>query len=291
MKKLLKQFIPPIVFAIKNKILNPKIIQEKQNVENELKIYKKYSDALNDCEVSAYQSNDLVSVVFKKTKIYQKELQLAEYVDFAPTTINSLTSVLFANLSKKTEIINIIDFGGTCGVHYYQIRKCLDKNIKLNYCVVETSAMVDKAKSISNDELTFTNNLENAIKKYDNSIDLLHTSGTLQYTDKPYKYLENIFKCNAKYILFNRMSMTTGDYDVISVQSSMLSHNGIGKLPNGFTDRIVKYPHTNIRKNIFDKMLKEKYEIVYYFNETSGIHHVNNEPIIGFGLLCKLRDK
>ncbi|MFN8115499.1 MAG: methyltransferase, TIGR04325 family [Bacteroidia bacterium] len=277
MKEFIKLFVPPFLTKIKSIVLN----------KDEQKYYNSYQDALKDSDIESYYSDDLINVIFEKTKIYKKELQLKAHQSFNSSEVNLLTAILLVYKFKKSETINVIDFGGACGSHYYQVRECLEKNIKLKYCVVETSAMVRKAKVLSSDELSFNENLENTAYSYNSDIDLIHTSGTLQSIDEPYKYLEKIFNCNATYILFNRLTMTTGNRDLITVQTSKLSSNGIGSLPDGFKDRLVKYPHINIRKSKFDSMLSEKYEIVYCFNETSGIIHSNKEFILGFGLLCK----
>jgi len=280
-KELIKMFVPPITISFINKLMNV-------NNDN-AKVYKSYSEALKDSDRLPYQSDDLVNLVFKKTNNFINNLRTSDYADLSPTTINLLTAVLLTILLKKSETVIVVDFGGACGALYFQIRKILDKKYKLNYCVVELPRTVTIAKANENEELFFTDNLADAISRCNGAIDLLHVSSVIQYLDEPYKYLQQLLDCKAQLLLFNRMCMTLGDHDIISVQKTRFHNHGIGSAVDEFPDRIVKSPHTNIQKSIFDSLLKEKYEIVYFFNDNSSLHKVGDEPIIGFGLLCKYK--
>ncbi len=83
--------------------------------------------------------------------------------------------------------MNVVDFGGACGAHYFHLKKLINK--KFNWTVVETPAMVAMAKSLETDELKFTADLEQALK---GKVDLIHTSGALQCVDDPMKYLRQL---------------------------------------------------------------------------------------------------
>ena len=101
--------------------------------------------------------------------------------------------------------------------------------------------MLRFVKELETRELYFFDNIGDTIKSLGN-INLIHTSGTLQCLNNLQKYLSNILNCNAKWLLFNRLGLNARNKDVVTIHSSMLSWNGIGELPNGFTDRIIKYP-------------------------------------------------
>jgi len=154
--------------------------------------------------------------------------------------------------------------------------------------VVETPTMVKYAKELETDELSFYDNFAEAIKKL-NNVDLLHTSGTLQCVDNPQKYLSEILNCNAQWILFNKLGLNKLDRDVITIHSSKLSWNGIGNLPEGYTDRWVKYPFNFPAESKFLAAVEKKYSLVARFNDLSGMYAVDGEEIVGYGLLCKLK--
>ncbi|MEK7818980.1 MAG: hypothetical protein AAB255_04210 [Bacteroidota bacterium] len=146
--------------------------------------------------------------------------------------------------------------------------------------------MVKFAKELETDELSFFDNFDDARDKL-GTIDLLHTSGTLQYVDNPTKYLSEVLNCNAKWLLFNRLGMNRSNRDVLTIQSSMLSSNGIGELPEGYTDRLIKYPFTFLSETKLINQIQEKYLLVAKFDDKSGIYEVKGEDIVGYGLLCK----
>lgn len=250
-----------------------------------LQTYKNYQEALKNATKSSYQDQDLVEVVFEKTKLFQQnQLQNGvSAIDFK--TANLLLSIL----SLQKEQINVIDFGGACGSHYFEVRKLLPANISLKWIVVETSAMAAKAQALANHELFFSDNLKEATRQL-KEIDLFHTSGTLQCVDDPLLYLEEIIATRAKYLLFNRMGFTLRDEPITLLHESYLSEHGIGKLPvSPVNNKIIEFPYTYLSKKDFDSVINTSdYKVIIEFNDDSGISPIQNEPIIGKGFLFKL---
>src|SRR5262249_51779611 len=95
-------------------------------------------------------------------------------------------------------------------------------------------------------------------------------------------------KSRALHLFFNRLAFTAKGNDIISVHRSMLSANGIGPLPAGFVDHEVAYPYVVLARSKFDSFLGP-YETVVEFDDRSGISPINGEPIVGGGLLMRLR--
>lgn len=186
----------------------------------------------------------------------------------------------------ESKIINVLDFGGACGAHYFHIRSLIDKKIKINWIVVETETMVNYAKELETDELKFKKTISEALNE-SGRIDLLHTSGTLQCVNDPHKYLLELLKVNAKWLLFNRLGLNEIDRDVVTIHRSKLSWNGIGPLPKGYTDRWIKYPFVFMSEKKFNNELQKKYFIIAKFVDKSGMYDVAGEKIVGYGLLCK----
>lgn len=197
-----------------------------------------------------------------------------------------IASVLLAKNNKET--IHVLDFGGACGAHYFETRKGLPDDINLKWIVVETPTMVKYASNISSNELSFSVNLEDATSKL-GKIDLIYTSGTIQCVDKPYDYLNKLISINTDYILFNRLGLNTGNYDVIVTHESLLSWNGVGPLPVQFKDRWIKYPFQFIQRQKFEDIMNSNYFVLFEFEERSGVFPVNKEKLEGKGVLYKRR--
>jgi putative methyltransferase (TIGR04325 family) len=97
--------------------------------------------------------------------------------------------------------LNVIDFGGAAGAHYFTIRALLPSEYQLRWVVVETPAMAaGGAKHLANDELSFTAKLQEAEAKLGH-IDLLHSSGTLQCLPDPIEQLRSMMLLPADHIL------------------------------------------------------------------------------------------
>jgi len=269
------------------KILSLSLLQHLETKTISIKKFKSYKEALKHCSTNSYQDNELVEVVLEKTKRFKKQLE-TDYIPFWETSGYSLLSLINPIIENGFQKLNILDFGGACGAHYFHTRMFLNPKIKINWIVVETPAMVIAGKELENEELNFCDNIDEAIKKL-GQIDLLHTSGTLQCVDEPYKYLDKILNSGSRWLLFNRLGLNQADDDVIVIHHSKLSWNGIGDLPEGYKDKRISYPFTFISESKFLNKLNEKYNIFAKFSENSGIKQVKSAKLVGYGLLCKIK--
>jgi putative methyltransferase (TIGR04325 family) len=252
------------------------------------KIYGSYSEAVAECSKDGYENDKIVQVVVEKTLRYQKDLfqNKRSPIELNPTAAYSVAAILASLRSNK---ITVIDFGGAAGAHYFLLRSLIPQQYTINWLVVETPAMVAAAQPVlANQELNFTSDLKFVAKSM-KQIDLLHTSGTLQCVNNPYTYLKKLLSLRAKYILFNRLALTQGNHDVICIHKSQLSWNGPGKMPSKFRDTEVRYPFIFPQESVFMKMLSKNYKPIVTFTDESGIFAINNEPIIGKGILAKLK--
>jgi putative methyltransferase (TIGR04325 family) len=82
-------------------------------------------------------------------------------------------------------VSTVLDFGGAFGVHYKEA--CLHSK-NLRWAVLETPAMVRKASEIETDQLRFFSSISDAASWLE-SIDLMHSSGALQYVPDPERTL------------------------------------------------------------------------------------------------------
>ncbi len=262
----LKDFVPPIIVKMLKRY----------------KRYNSYAEALKICQKDGYQNNDLCEVIAEKTKNYLNELKNKPFI-LNPTNVFLLAAINQYITVLSTESINILDFGGACGFHYFEIRRFIPEKIKLRWYVVETSQMVLSAKEhkLENSELFFIDSLENI----NTPIDFLHSSCALQYVPDPYDCLLKLINVNALWVFFNRMMFNEKDREIIILQKSKLSGNGPGPLPKDYKDRTIYYPHTTISFKKFNNIMSEKYNLEWIFEEKTGCFDISAEKIIGRGLL------
>jgi putative methyltransferase (TIGR04325 family) len=252
------------------------------------RVYSSYAEALADCTVDGYENNAIVDVVVEKTVRYRNELLASKApLQIDATSAYTVCSIL-ASIGSSRQI-KVLDFGGAAGAHYFLVRSILPSSFELSWIVVETPAMVEKAEALlSNEELHFSDNLDHAANQL-GRIDLLHTSGALQCVDSPYEYLRTLVGLSAEFIALNRLGLTRGGHDVITVHQSWLSWNGPGPLPEDFVDAKVAYPFVFMRETTLMNVVQENYRALACFEDASGIFPVNNEPILGMSLLMRRR--
>jgi len=277
----IKDFIPPIILKAGNKILSKKkdngIIEE---------VYDSYQSAQTKCVTGDYQNVELCNMIADKTILFRDSLIQQ------PNTLNATNVFLLAainniRINDSLKSMTILDFGGACGAHFFEIRKFLPETFQLKWIVVETPQMVLSAKSkkIETKELAFVDSLDNLP-----TIDFIYSSCALHYTSKPYEFLENLLKIGVNSILFNRMMFNENDKDLITIQKSSLSKNGPGPMPKKYTDKIMSYPLTTFSFIKFNSIVLKKYKLTWVFNEGTGSYEIGNEPIIGRGLFYTLTD-
>lgn len=248
--------------------------------------YATYTEALAACSKDGYENQEVVEVVTLKTLRYRNELNQTE----KPTSVNTTNAYslvgLLLSVGRENQI-NVLDFGGAAGAHYFLARSILPKSTKLNWVVVETPAMAERAGALlENNELHFTADLNEA-RDWLIQVDLLHTSGTMQCVPDPYEQLQQLINIKAEYMLLNRLGLTQGDHDVVTIHKSQLSWNGPGPLPAGIRDGEASYPFTFAQELAIRDMLNKYYEEIAIFEDKSGIFPVGDEPIVGMGILAK----
>ena len=249
------------------------------------KLFSSYREAMGACSTRGYENADIVDVVVEKTKRYRDSiLETTTSVQCGASTAYSLCSVL---ASFQSSGVHVLDFGGAAGAHYFLARSVLPSTCKLKWLVVETPAMAEAAeKHLANDELHFLSNLSEAAITL-GRIDLVHTSGALQYVENPCAQLEKLVDLGAGRILLNRLGLTRGQKEVVTVQESRLSGNGPGPMPEGMSDRKVRYPYVLPRECSFMEILTRKYRVALVFDDQSGFFPVRSESIVGMSLLAE----
>jgi putative methyltransferase (TIGR04325 family) len=249
--------------------------------------YASYADALDACHSAAYEDAQLVDVVFRKTLTYRDRLASGSPVLWDGSAVQTLLAVAHASTRSPTTV-HVIDFGGACGAHYFAARTFFrDRTaVRLRWCVVETPAMADRARVLQDEELRFVTSLSEARQECGDA-DLMHSAAALQCVRDPARQLEDLVEFGSRFLMLNRVGVTRGDHDVVTVHRSRLRDNGPGPLPDDISDRECRYPYTFIRDRQFMAILKRKYRVVLEFDDSSGIYAVGTEPIVGGAYLAE----
>ena len=186
LKTFIKLLIPPLITKLFNH--SPK----KQTQPT----YSSFQAALSSA--GSYEEDVLIKVIVAKTIKFIADYEPRQIISFDnlsnSRTVRTLLAVI-SGINKNKNQINILDFGGSAGVHYFTARQLLNSNIKLNWVIVETKSMVDeaKAKGLENEELKFFKSIEEA-KHFCKTYDVIYSNYALGYTPDPIEYLSQLLK-------------------------------------------------------------------------------------------------
>lgn len=234
-----RDFIPPIV---SRRLFAPAPAPTR---------YATYLDALRHCPEQGYGNSDIARVVLEKTRRFRDALQKRSERGVLLSTPSDFSVGMLYWLATLAPDIRVLDFGGACGTHYFIARALLPPSCQLRWVVVETPTTVTAASELTDEELSFSSSVQDAAATL-KSVDLVYSSGALQYLKQPDVGLRALVSVGARHILFNRLALTKGDYDVIVVQQSPLSWHGPGEFPAiGIRDRMVDCPVRSSRSRRF----------------------------------------
>lgn len=170
--------------------------------------------------LEGYDQPELVDVIFRKTAAYDTHRDWPEIAGAS----------------------TVLDFGGGCGLHYKQAR-----SPTVRWAVVESPAMVERAKELSTKRLQFFTSISTAAS-WLGQIEVIHSDGALQYTPDPADTLKQLCELKAERMLWYRLLFSSNPSR--EVQSSYLGDNGPGSLPR-LREKIVLYDRTSISERAF----------------------------------------
>jgi putative methyltransferase (TIGR04325 family) len=248
--------------------------------------YATYEEALLACKNNNYLSEELVRVVIEKNVLYRKRLKFNPI--FQQSVLSILAGICPALSGKR---LNVIDFGGGGGNHYSVVNTILSPKYPIKWHVIETKPMCEKAQKLTNKNLRFFNEIDDAANEI-GDIDLVITSSALQYCNDPLFYLQQLINLNAPYLFISRTPFIASNFPkkIIAIQSSYLASNGPGPLPSKYKNKTVLYPITYVSKNLVEKIIGQKYMIRFQLEETNENFQFNNISISMTGYFCALRN-
>lgn len=256
--------------------------ENQKSVVNQ--IYENYGDALSVCNGLGYSMQELTDVVVKKNLAIRESLNKNHFLSSEAT--RTLMSIGFALNARS---IRVLDFGGGGGYHYTLARHALGDTCKIKWNIVETESMCQSGKAMADESLKFFNTISSAQEDL-GCVDLLLSSSALQYCPDPIAYLKELLAVSAKYIYITRTPFFPGKQTLVSVQSSLLSHNGPGPLPPGYCDQEILYPITFVPLEKVEALIQEKYTIRFKVLEDSANLFIDKQPVNAYyGFFCELK--
>ena len=265
MRKILRLFLPPIL---------PLMISRFKRILIHTVTFFSYE--------SGYQDDELVRVVVEKNLINRKLISVKKVLDLA-----SLRFIAGFGIGGFEANLKVLDFGGGGGYHH-DIFELVHRGRNHEWCVVETPLMVQGATTLETDCLHFRSEIA-AAQELLGDVDVVFSSGALQYTSDPLHYLQKLIDVDAQYLFITRTVLNEGDKRMTFMQDARLSANGPGPLPKGFKDKTVSFPIVVERKNEVERLLKEKYEIRFEIWEERAVHDFQGIPVNQYGYFCQRR--
>ncbi len=249
MKKVIKQFIPPIVLSSCYKT-----ISEKYGFFGD---YSSWDSVKKEC--SGYDSEAILSAVKNsclkvknKEAIYERDSVLFDKIEYSWAMLASLMYCA----TKLNGDLRVCDFGGSLGSSYFQNRKFLDRLDRVSWSIVEQKNFVDIGRAEFEDErLRFFYDIDEcvSIKKPN----VLLFSSVLQYIKNPYGLLGQILKYNFDFIIIDRTPFAKKD-----IIKKQVVPPSIYK---------ASYPCWFFQKDKFVKYFKNKsYNIIEEFESLDG---------------------
>jgi putative methyltransferase (TIGR04325 family) len=239
-------------------------------------IFPTYEDALRACD-GGYNDSEIADVIAFKTAQPVDSRQL-----LPEQAVNSVLAVGFAAAECPNRPLNVLDFGGGCGVHYFRVAAAM--SIALRWAIVETPTMAERAAKLSQGRFGTFTEIE-AAGRHLGKIDLVHASGAIPYVPDPIATLKELAELRPRFILLARFPCW-GGRTMVSVQTSFLAENGIGPMPPHIKDRRIKFPVTFTYLDDVIRALSG-YDIVVAMDSPSGSYDFRGQTIPGRSFLFR----
>ena len=202
-----------------------------------------------DTDIILNKVRDALLKVKNGEAVYERDSVLFDEVHYSWPLLTALLWVA----SRGGNRLNLIDFGGSLGSTYYQNLQFLNHLEGMQWSIIEQEGFVACGRSLfEDDRLKFYHNLNECIdERYPDAILL---SSVIQYLEKPYDLLADIFSRGFKYILFDRTAFLERGNDRITVQ----------KVPPEIY--LASYPAWFFNREKFLDFFAGKYELMAEFD-------------------------
>ena len=221
--------------------------------------YDSFIEALSKSR--SYNDVELAEYVYRKTKHYAKKLKKQKLLNPSYDFL-MLICIVLATRRRK---VNIVDFGGGAGKHYYEANSFFsDYDISFSWNIIETETMCSICKNIESEELKYFKNLDSFISHNKNKVDIVFSDSVLPFLRDPYDTLEDILTLNPDYLLLSRIH-TSPKAEILAVQTSRFDVNGPNVSDFPKDDRIASYPIRILNSPKIESIITKCYDIMFCF--------------------------
>lgn len=269
-----RDFVPPIAFRAARRLFGHR---------RKPPLFTSYAEASKNCVGFGYEAEELVEVVYRKTLAYRDSLK-SVHLPIGQSDALALFALGLVRGDNKP--VTVLDFGGACGAHFYRIKALFCTELNLRWCVVETPAMVRKARSLQSESLSFCDSLSKAAEAIGN-IDIVYSSGTLQCVPDAYGTLAELISCRGSYLVLPRLGLSEEPNDIVTCHEARLSDNGPGPMPHGLQDGVTRYPFVFPSRRRFEMQLAQDYQTILVSADGSGVFPVGGKRLTGLGYVLK----
>jgi putative methyltransferase (TIGR04325 family) len=210
LKPVIKELIPPIVLKAYNRIRNGRygLFGNYTSWEAAMKDSVGY-----DSDVILNKVRDSLLKVKEGKAIGDQDSCLFDKIQYSWPVLAGLLRIA----SIKGNKLSVLDFGGSLGSYYYQLKDFLSDLDELRWSIVEQEKFVRCGQELfENNQLKFYYAIETCLEHEDPDVILL--SGVIQYLSDPYTFLGNLIKYNFEYIIFDRTPFIQGCQERLTVQ-------------------------------------------------------------------------
>jgi len=196
--------------------------------------------------------------------------------------------LLFANKNGLPigSRINILDFGGACGLNFF-IARYLLPNFSLKSIVVETSQMAKYNNDRNrHSDLSFISNI-NEISNLSFKPDILICNSSLQYSQNPCETLRELLTFSPSVCYISRTPLTDLNYSQKLIQKSKLKNNGPTSNKTNVFSKKIYYP-LNIEPFIkIQQLLDSHFQTIRIYKD-GVLNHKNlaEKSIYSYSFLC-----
>ena len=136
---------------------------------------------------------------------------------------------------KSTEVLGVMDFGGSLGSTYYQIRDVIEDIVKLRWSVIDQASFVAAGKAeFETEVLRFRGSIRECLVRDQPVVALL--SAVLGWVENPYAVLGEVLAAGLPMIIIDRTALLEGTKDRLAAQFVPESLGG-GSYPVWFLSR------------------------------------------------------
>ncbi|EOR93978.1 hypothetical protein ADIARSV_2812 [Arcticibacter svalbardensis MN12-7] len=180
-----------------------------------------------------------------------------------------LITFLLHSANQKGTALHVLDFGGSLGSTYFQVKEFLTPQICASWDVVEQPHYVSCGKQYFEDNtLHFADSIEEVLAVH--PIDLVLLSSVVQYLPEPHVFLEKLVSFGFKYIIIDRTAFVDEPSDRLTIQKVW---------PSVYE---ASYPSWFFNQKGFLHHFKQKYTLEAQFTtyvEGESIIEIDHEPI------------